>query len=150
LEPTYFCINGLPPKEITSILLASSAIPFVFDTVMIKGCNYVDGGLADNLPLRPLYDLGFRKFIVVNLDMYQRLPREEFRDADIIEVMPDHTRTENITGILDFAPDSIQAHINQGYNDTFLTLSSRFTLPNRRSFSVTLKALLPGSRSIKG
>lgn len=150
LTASYIRINGLPPEEISAVLLASSAIPVVFDSVEIKGEHYVDGGLVDNVPIQPLYDLGFRKFIVINLDMYQRLPREQFRDADIIEIMPDHTRTENITGILDFAPEAIQAHFQDGYNDTFLTLSSRFSLPKKQTLAQKLRSLLPGKKSIEG
>lgn len=138
-DPVYFRLNGRPPEEIKSILLASSAIPFVFDAIEIQGKGYVDGGLVDNLPIRPLYDLGFRRFIVINLDMYQRLPREKYRDADIIEIMPEHSRTENITDILSFSPEQIQTHIQAGYKDAVLTLSSRFKRPGQ--FIQKLKSL---------
>lgn len=147
LHPSYFRINGLPPEVLTSVLLASSAIPLVFDSVEINGSHYVDGGLTDNLPLSPLYDLGFRQFIVINLDMYLRLPREQYRDADIIEVMPDHTRTETLTGVLDFSPNAVQAHIDNGYKDTFLTLSSRFRLPGKNRFFGRLRELLPDKKT---
>ena len=150
LEATYFKVNGLSPQEITQVLLASSAIPLVFDSVLIKGSRYVDGGLVDNMPIQPLYDLGYRKFIVVNLDMYQRLPREKYRDADIIEIMPDHTRTENITGILDFDPEAIHAQIQQGYQDTLMTLSSRFKLPKELSLSERIKAFISGASGRQG
>jgi len=147
-DPVYFRLNGRTREEITSILLASSAIPLVFDSVQIQGREYVDGGLVDNIPIHPLYDLGFRRFVVINLDMYWRLPREKFRDADIIEVMPDHSLTENITDILDFTPSEIQRHILNGYTDTYQTLSSRFTLPRKRSsLSDKLKELLPGKKA---
>lgn len=149
LEPTYFRLNGQKPEKIRSILLASSAIPFIFDPVEIDGSPYVDGGTADNVPIRPLYDLGYRHFIVVNLDMYHRLPRNQFRDADIIEVMPAHTWTENIFGILDFSPASIQAQIETGYNDTTLTLSSRFSRPDKPNYFKKLLQLLPGKKTFK-
>lgn len=142
LEPTYFRLNGQPPGNIVSILLASSALPFLFDPVTIGGSNYVDGGAADNLPILPLYDLGYRRFIVINLEKTQRLPREKFRDADIIEVMPDQTMRKSIAGVLDFSPASIQAHIEEGYADTFLTLSSRFPLPKRGGFFHGLRQFL--------
>lgn len=144
LDPTYFRLNGQTPDKIKAILLASSAIPFIFDPVEIDGSPYVDGGTADNVPIRPLYDLGYRHFIVVNLDMYHRLPREQFRDADIIEIMPAHTRTENIAGILDFSPAAIQAQIERGYKDAALTLSARFSREEKANFLKKLKQLLPG------
>ncbi|MGI6366112.1 MAG: patatin-like phospholipase family protein [Bacillota bacterium] len=148
-DPVYFRIDGLAPAEIAPVLLASSAIPFVFDAIQIGEKTYVDGGLVDNVPIRPLYDLGFRRFIVINLDMYQRLPREKYRDADIIEIMPDYSRTENITDVLDFSPAEIQAHIQEGYGDAMQTLSSRFKLPARISLPKLLKKLVP-TRKLAG
>ena len=146
LEPTYFRLNGQKPEKIVSILLASSAIPFVFDPVTIDNSPYVDGGAADNIPIRPLYDLGYRRFIVINLDKYQRVPREKFRDADIIEVTFAQTRTESFTGVLDFSPPSIQAHIEAGYADTALTLSSRFSRAKNDSIFKKLKLLFDGKK----
>lgn len=146
LEPTYFRLNGQKPEKIISILLASSAIPFVFDPVTIDNSPYVDGGAADNIPIRPLYDLGYRRFIVINLDKYQRLPREKFRDADIIEVTFAQTRTESFTGILDFSPPSIQAHIEAGYADTALTLSSRFARAKNDSIFKKLMLLFDSKK----
>lgn len=147
LEPTYFQINGQKPEKIISILLASSAIPFIFDPVAIDGSDYVDGGTADNIPIRPLYDLGYRRFIVINLNKNHILPREKFRDADIIEVIFAQTRTESFTGVLDFSPPSIQAHIEAGYADTALTLSSRFSPAPRSGLIELLKKLLPGKKT---
>lgn len=142
LEPTYFRLNGQAAETILSILLASSAIPFIFDPVAIGDSNYVDGGAADNLPIFPLYDMGYRRFIVINLDKTMRLPREKFRDADIIEVMPDQTIKESLTGVLDFSPSSIQAYIDEGYADTFLSLSARFPLPKKGGVFQGLRQLL--------
>lgn len=129
LAAEYFRLNGLPRERIVSVLLASSAIPLVFDSIEIEGKRYVDGGIIDNVPILPVYELGFRKIIVISLDMYFRLPREQYRDADIIEVAPDHSRSEMLSGILDFDQDSIAEHIQQGYRDTSQVLSTRFKLP---------------------
>ncbi len=35
-------------------LLASCSIPVVFDPVVINGVSYIDGGIIDNLPVKPL------------------------------------------------------------------------------------------------
>lgn len=39
---------------LADIILASSSIPIVFSPVDLNGSRYVDGGLIDNLPIRPL------------------------------------------------------------------------------------------------
>jgi len=147
LKPSYFKINGLPSQDIRAVLLASSAIPVVFDSVEINGVEYLDGGLTDNLPIQPLYDIGFRSFIAINLDTYQRLPRERYRDADIIEIMPSLSRRENITGILDFSPEEIKNLIDEGYRDAFQTLSARFSLPRKETLGQRLRALFPTKRT---
>lgn len=44
---------------------ASSAMPFVSETVMIDGKPYLDGGLADSIPLDYSLELGAKKHIVL-------------------------------------------------------------------------------------
>jgi NTE family protein len=39
---------------IDKIVLASSSIPILFSPVEINGCQYVDGGVLNNLPVEPL------------------------------------------------------------------------------------------------
>ncbi|MGC9471550.1 MAG: patatin-like phospholipase family protein [Bacteroidales bacterium] len=45
----YFHQGTLPDK-----IMASSAIPVLFQPVVIDGTTYVDGGLIDNLPVQPV------------------------------------------------------------------------------------------------
>ncbi|HDJ33298.1 MAG TPA: patatin [Bacteroidetes bacterium] len=45
----YFHEGALPDK-----IMASSAIPVLFQPVVIEGTTYVDGGLIDNLPVQPV------------------------------------------------------------------------------------------------
>lgn len=68
VEPLYVSWKDKSPEEIKNIILTSAAIPVAFNERTIDGKMCVDGGLVDNKPIKPLYDLGYRKFIVVNLD----------------------------------------------------------------------------------
>ena len=52
--PEYMKLNGHTKKEMIDILLASSAMPVVYESVNINGKEYLDGGLTDNEPLKPL------------------------------------------------------------------------------------------------
>lgn len=57
-------------EEATTLLLASSAIPLVFDSEEFRGDRYYDGGIplvGDNVPIKPIYDLGLDCIIVVHL-----------------------------------------------------------------------------------
>ncbi len=38
------------------LLVASSSIPLLFKTAEINGISYIDGGIMDNLPIKPLKD----------------------------------------------------------------------------------------------
>jgi len=51
---------------IEEIVAASSCIPIIFDPVNIGGNMYVDGGLLDNMPVKPLVEL-CENIIGVNL-----------------------------------------------------------------------------------
>jgi len=54
---TYFDSGVLVPR-----VIASSSIPALFDPLMLDGYVYVDGGIMDNLPARPL--VGKSDFII--------------------------------------------------------------------------------------
>jgi NTE family protein len=60
--------------EIIPRVLASSAIPILFNPVEIGGVTYIDGGMMDNLPVDPLYGR-CEKVIGVSLN-----PIEEMND----------------------------------------------------------------------
>jgi NTE family protein len=40
--------------EILDVVIASASIPVLFKPVVIKNIHYVDGGVLDNLPIRPI------------------------------------------------------------------------------------------------
>jgi NTE family protein len=60
--------------------MASSAIPFVFPSVLIDGVCYTDGALRQNTPLNPALRLGAGRLLVVSLTQD---PREAKRSARI-------------------------------------------------------------------
>ncbi len=83
----YFDMRAYSPETITKILIASSAIPAAFPPEKIEGISYRDGGIKDNCPIRPLYNAGYRKFIVSYLGE-DTADRSEFPDAEFIELVP--------------------------------------------------------------
>jgi NTE family protein len=59
-------IKVFQPNELTpDMLMASAAIPFVYQAVEIKGDAYWDGGYMGNPPLWPLFNVGGTDDIVV-------------------------------------------------------------------------------------
>lgn len=101
------------------ILLASSAIPIVYENVEIDGELYMDGGVpngGDNTPIIPLLDEKLEIIIVVHLG------DKKIHDLSVpvIEINPSKNIGRFITGTIDFNHDSIIERINQGYEDALL------------------------------
>ncbi|MDO6995010.1 patatin-like phospholipase family protein [Brachyspira innocens] len=127
----YFSINKSEREKIRKILLATSAIPFVFDKEVIDGTTYIDGGIpivGDNIPIRPLYDLGCNMVVVVHLSRESIIKREEFPNLKIIEIVPQEDLGGLIKGTLNFSSSAMSSHIEQGYNDAKRILKPVFDM----------------------
>ena len=109
-----------------NILLASSALPFIFPPEEINGIQYWDGGVKDNVPVRPLYEAGYRKLLVFHLSLadydlfsesdslFKQIqyspPIEDYiryRDAVLVHIYLQKTLFD-FRGTLDFHPKNIQ------------------------------------------
>lgn len=55
--PFYFNLKQMKPDAVGQLAVASAALPFgIVAASTYEGCEYVDGGMADNCPIRPLVD----------------------------------------------------------------------------------------------
>lgn len=116
-KPTYFPLQGETEKNIISILLATSALPFVFEPEEIKGSLYVDGGIKENIPIDPLYKDGYRNIIVVHCNPDELISFDSYPDANIIEIVPSQSIGRLVDGTLDFTKTGSIRRMNQGYED---------------------------------
>ncbi len=69
--------------EVSAAVLASCAIPTVFVPVRINGETYIDGGIADPLPVDVLREAGVERVIAVNIiptPVFLRCAREHERE----------------------------------------------------------------------
>ncbi len=132
-RPEYFDMRAFPPETVTKILVASSAIPAAFPIQRIGQYSYRDGGISDNAPIKPLYDIGYRRFIVSHLDGVH-IDREKFPDAQFIELFPseaiylgDKNRSMLSDGTMDFDGRNAAKRITLGEQETaayFMLLNS--------------------------
>ncbi len=132
-RPEYFDMRAFAPKTVTKILVASSAIPTAFPIEQIGSYSYRDGGISDNAPIKPLYDIGYRRFIVSHLDGVH-IDREKFPDAQFIELFPseaiylgDKNRSMLSDGTMDFDGRNAAKRIILGEQETqayFMLLNS--------------------------
>ncbi|SUY45589.1 phospholipase, patatin family [Clostridium putrefaciens] len=118
LESKYFKVNGYEEEDIRLLLSATTSIPLVFNKVLIDGKYYIDGGMKDNIPIKPLYDEGFSTIIVIYFHKENRINKEEYPNANIIEILPSKDQGGWISGTLDFTNFGSIERIIDGYKDT--------------------------------
>ena len=61
----YKSIYDLENEECMEYLRASGSLPFCSKPVIVNGIPYLDGGIADSIPLKEYYEKGYKKAIVV-------------------------------------------------------------------------------------
>ena len=111
-------------EQAYSILLASAAIPLAFPQRQVNGVSYVDGAIADNVPLGALAKEGCTHAIVVHLGNGEIWNRNDFPNQAIIEIRA--KESFNKLGIpllgeacfrLDFSLENISKLKECGYRD---------------------------------
>ena len=113
----YMRLNHKSAGEIRNILMASTAMPIIYDAVSIGGKNYRDGGLKDNEPIKPLYDAGIRKFIVIGLDADKVFSYPQYSDAEFLVIYPSHDLGDIFSGTLNFHDKDKAIKRLLGYKD---------------------------------
>ena len=116
-EYRYFKWSEIYDLELKkNVLLASAAIPVIFESVNIDGDWYIDGGAnGDNIPIRPLERERLDYIIVLHLSNKPAII-SSFA-GEVIEIFPSSNLGGLLDGTLDFSGYSIKKRINQGYND---------------------------------
>lgn len=138
-------------SNISSLLLASSAIPVAFDTVTLpediiengrkvgKSYEYTDGGFelvgGKNIPIKPLVqNKEINTIIVVYLkseeelqgkseqENHNRITSEEVKGKKLIEIIPSEPLGNFLKGTLNFNKSQITKLIDLGYSDTISVL----------------------------
>lgn len=134
-ERVAFRINNYDKEIIKTILLATSAIPFVFPPEFINGRKYIDGGspvpkVGDNVPLTPLDIEKCTDAIIVNLNINSNPPTIKDKYGDEIhnersqlklyQLYPsrDINGFLGIKNTLNFTPENVAELIMLGYKDT--------------------------------
>lgn len=114
----YFNLKNTSEEFIMDSLLATSALPVIYPPVEIKESYYVDGGLSDNLPINPLYQREFRKFIVVSTSRINKnsLVRR-YPYSEIILIHPSRYLGNLINGTLNFNRSQLRNFFKLGHTD---------------------------------
>lgn len=130
LSPKYFRINDYDKQEIKNILLATSALPMIYESAEVSYNKYLDGGMADNVPVQPVYGEGCDIIIVVNLAKLVYVNKRLYPNTKFIEINPTVIEDGLVDGVLDFSPENSRRRSNQGYEDTMELFSPFIELFN--------------------
>lgn len=132
IDPTYGCtaeyflLNNALDEDINNYLLASTALPYIYSPVTIRGNKYLDGGINDNIPIKPLYDLGLRRFIVIELTPVSKFDKTKFLDAEFISIVPSHDLGDLFTGTLNFENKDKRFKKELGERDGKIYVKTKF------------------------
>ena len=121
--PTYIKLNGKSHEEILNVLLATSAIPYVFDEVKYNGDTYVDCLKADNEPYLPIMSYKFDMLFIVPLtDSHYNKDYNGFSKT-IVDFGFEEVMDEKMINMIDFSSDKVDDYIIKGYlvSDAILT-----------------------------
>ncbi len=121
----WLCIQDCTDDEtVYKLLLASAALPLAFPSREVNGQSYIDGGLADNVPLRALAKRGCKNVIVIHLKNGAAWNRHDFPEQTVIEIRPEQRIEKSDTPIiskidsyLDFSSERIAELKKRGYED---------------------------------
>lgn len=116
---------GLTYDEIVETVLASAALPGAYPASRHNGKTYIDGGVLDNTPVKPLRDVGFRNIIVVHLDYIsdkkKRQKQEEMvnsQGSGWVRFMHIWPSSAEIGDKMKINAELTRRRINLGYMDT--------------------------------
>lgn len=101
LPVEYIPLHTLSTKVMRKTLMASTAIPVVFKPVKMGDGLYVDGGVYNNTPLKPLLEAGCTHIVVIDLFKYNLKRQFYSGDAELMYVHPE----KSLGRILDFVPE---------------------------------------------
>lgn len=122
----YRKLSDYDTDTIKKIMLASTALPVIYEPVEIAGKYYRDGGLCDNVPIKPIYELGLKRIIVIETHHDAKINPEKWPDTEIIPIVPSYDLGDIVTGTLDFTEKSIEFKKMLGYKDGIRAIKTQF------------------------
>lgn len=143
----FFCLQQLSEQNWKNVLMASAALPLLYESQKINGQVYTDGGqggwktVQGNTPITPLVKSGCNLVIVSHLSDGSMWDRHSFPDTTVIEIRPQREiRRDGMRDLLAFNPLRISEWIEQGYTDTIACIGKiQSSLGYRNNLSSTMQ-----------
>lgn len=130
-DSEFLHVQSLPADQRLKAILASAALPLIFEAQQVEGRSYRDGGMGGNqrvqgnTPADPLVKAGCDRLIVTHLSDGSLWSRSRYPGTTIIEIRPARTMQRNAMPGLDmvsFDPKVIRMRMQEGYDDTIASL----------------------------
>ena len=119
-------LNEVDAHDARQLLLASSAMPYVYPPELIHDKVYRDGGLSDNVPVLPMTTVGADKLIVVKLEPDDKVDTSLYsKFSEVVEIVPSREIGDLLDGTLEFGSRNVDFRVLLGYYDTLRTFSLR-------------------------
>lgn len=113
----YIDLKKMKDFEIIQFLCASCAFPGLSDGIRIDDVDYIDGGVFDNVPVKPLLDEELDLILIVHLRTKDNTKGEKYSGENIINLYPSKTLGNLITGTLDTSSVNMRERLKLGYSD---------------------------------
>lgn len=120
--PKYFKINDYDDVTAKEMIVASASLPMIYDCTEVLGGKYIDGGVADNTPIQPVYGENCDVIIVVLLSKEERVDKTLYPNTKILELIPRNLKESTLRGTLNLDMAAKRMRIKEGYNDTMSLL----------------------------
>ncbi len=118
-----FTASSKGTPEFWRWLMASASLPAIFGTVEIDGRLYVDGGVADNTPLKPLVRAGCDRIIVLHCHPSKVKPWPAHKPP---------TRFEQVLGLPGLFMKATQRQDSKWLNEVNRQVAAGTAAPGRR------------------
>jgi NTE family protein len=112
LKPAPLWIDRIQPGRLLSYILASAHLPGL-QPVRIEGQRYIDGGVAETVPVSMLRRAGFRDIVAVELGDRPTLRGPVDDNSRLVLI---HDRQE-LGSFLDLTPAVVERNLRLGYLD---------------------------------
>ncbi len=128
----YFELKNQDDEGMVNVVLASAAIPHVYDPVEIDGHKFADGGINDSAygvknsdvtPIAPLQDEGYDIILVIHLREQETRDLDHIGKTRLVHIYPSKP-LEQIkgSGTMNFSRSAIKERFNMGYADMYIAL----------------------------
>lgn len=96
----YIPLHTVPKAVMKKILMASTAIPVFFKPIKMGNGLYIDGGVYNNTPLKPLLDRDCTHILVIDLFKHNVFRKAVIKKTQLMHIYPE----EYMGRVLDFDP----------------------------------------------